>query len=202
MLWILESHLFYKMNWYLNKHETLESIFFKKEKFNKDSKILIINSTDYVPIFDLATELEDGKILSLSRNLKDFNKKVKEFGFEKKVFPISKKTFYIIKKEALDSIIWFSIDLRKKDVLEDLSLTYRFLKDDGKLFLLFNKEMKLLEEFKVKLLHKADINETIGILEKIGYKKPFYEKSYSGKELSIYIIIAKKREIFINPFES
>jgi len=190
------------MNWNLNKHETLESIFFKKEKFNKDSKILIINSTDYVPIFDLADELEDSKILSLSRNLKDLNKKVKEFGFEKKIFPISKKAFYIIKKDVLDYIIWFSIDLRKKDVLEDLSLTYRFLKNDGKLFLLFNKEMKLLEEFKVKLLHKADINETIGILEKIGYKKPFYEKSYSGKELSIYIIIAKKREIFINPFEN
>ena len=61
--------------------------------------------------------------------------------------------------------------------------------------------MKLLEEFKVKLLHKADINETIGILEKIGFKKPFYEKNYAGRGLSIYIIIAKKIEPFISPFE-
>lgn len=189
------------MNWRLESHETLENIFLKKEKFSKDSKILIIDPSDYVTLLDLAEEIYDGKILVLTSLIKDFKEKVKEFGFQKNLFPITKKTFYNIKKEVLDYIIWVSINLRKKDILEDLSLTYKFLKNKGKLYLLFDKEMKLLEEFKIKLLHKADINETIGILEKIGYKKPFYEKTYAGKNLSVYIIIAKKKEEFINPFE-
>jgi len=189
------------MNWKLNSHETIEGIFLKKEKFNKDSKILIIDPTDYVPLFDLAENLFDGKIIVLTNLIKDFKEKVKEFGFQKNIIPITKKSYYNIKKDVLDAIIWVSIDLRKSNILEDLSLTYKFLKDEGKLYLLFDKEMKLLEEFKVKLLHKADINETIGILEKIGFKKPFYEKSYAGSTLSVYVIIAKKKEIFINPFE-
>ncbi|MGB9844105.1 MAG: hypothetical protein ACPLN1_07205 [Caldisericia bacterium] len=189
------------MDWNLNKHETLEGIFLKKESFNKDSKILIIDASDYVALFDLGEYLEDGKILVLTDYIKDLNLRVKEFGFEKIIYPISKKAFYKIKKDFLDAIIWVSPDLRKKDIFEDLSLTYKFLKDEGKLYIIFDKEMKLLEEFKIKLLHKADINETIGILEKIGYKKPFYEKTYAGRELSIYIIVAKKKELFISPFD-
>ncbi|MDI6861730.1 MAG: hypothetical protein QMD25_07000 [Caldisericia bacterium] len=189
------------MNWKLFSHETIENLFLKNEKFKRDSKLLIIDPSDYVPLFDISEEIEDGKILVLTNLIKDFNLKVKEFGFNKTLFPITKKAFYKIKKEILDAIIWVSPDLRKKDIFEDLSLTYKFLKNDGKLYLLFDKEMKLLEEFKIKLLHKADINETIGILEKIGFKKTFYEKSFSGKELSIYVIVAKKREEFINPFE-
>lgn len=189
------------MNWKIESHETIESIFFKKEKFNKNSNILIIDTSDYVALFDLAENIFDGKILVLTDFIKDIKERVKEFGFQKILFPITKKTFYNIKKEVLDIIIWVSPDLRRSNFLEDLSLTYKFLKNDGKLYLLFDKEMKLLEEFKIKLLHKADINETIGILEKIGYKKPFYEKTYAGRELSVYIIIAKKREEFINPFE-
>lgn len=189
------------MNWKLDSHETIEGIFLKKERFSKDSKILIIDASDYVALFDFAEEVFDGKILVLTNYIKDIKEKVKEFGFQKILFPITKKAFYNIKKEVIDFIIWVSPDLRKNTFLEDLSLTYKFLRNDGKLYLLFDKEMKLLEEFKVKLLHKADINETIGILEKIGFKKPFYEKTYAGRELSVYIIIAKKREKFINPFE-
>ncbi len=188
------------MNWNLNKHETIEGIFLKKENINKNSKMLIIDPTDYVALFDLGEYLENGKILVLTEFIKDLNLRVKEFGFDKIIYPISKKAFYKIKKDVLDIVIWVSPDLRKKDIFEDISLTYKFLKDEGKFYILFDKEMKLLEEFKIKLLHKADINETIGILEKIGYKKPFYEKTYSGRELSIYIIIAKKREFFISPF--
>ncbi|MCX8095097.1 MAG: hypothetical protein N3D74_02755 [Caldisericia bacterium] len=189
------------MNLKFNSHETIENIFLKKEKFNKDSKILIIDTNDYVSLFDLAEEVYDGKILVLTNFIKDLKEKVREFGFQKNIISITKKSYYNIKKEVLDFIIWVSIDLRKRDILEDLSLTYKFLKDEGKLYLLFDKEMKLLEEFKIKLLHKADINETIGILEKIGFKKPFYEKTYAGRELSVYVIIAKKKEEFINPFE-
>jgi len=189
------------MDWRIHSHETIENLFFKNEKFSRDSKLLIINSFDYVSLFDLSEEIEYGKILVLTNLIKDLNQKVKEFGFKKTIFPITKKVFYKIKKEVLDAIIWVSPDLREKDSFEDLSLTYKFLKNDGKLYLLFDKEMKLLEEFKIKLLYKADINETIGILEKIGFKKPFYEKSFSGKQLSIYVIVAKKREEFINPFE-
>lgn len=189
------------MNWKLFSHETIENLFLKNEKFNRDSKLLIINTSDYVSLFDLAEEMQYGKILILTNLIDDLNLKVKEFGYKNILLPITKKVFYKIKKEILDAIIWVSPDLRKKDIFEDLSLTYKFLKNDGKLYLLFDKEMKLLEEFKIKLLHKADINETIGILEKIGFKKPFYEKSFSGKGLSIYVIVAKKREEFINPFE-
>lgn len=189
------------MNWKIYSHETIENLFFKNEKFSRDSKLLIINSSDYVSLFDLSEEIEYGKILVLTNLIKDLNQKVKEFGFSKTIFPITKKAFYKIKKEVLDAIIWVSPDLREKDAFEDLSLTYKFIKNDGKLYLLFDKEMKLLEEFKIKLLYKADINETIGILEKIGFKKPFYEKSFSGRELSIYVIVTKKREEFINPFE-
>ncbi|MGQ9845838.1 MAG: hypothetical protein ACUVQN_06535 [Caldisericia bacterium] len=185
------------------KHETIESIFFKKEQLKISSKILIIDPTDYVAIFDLGEKMvENGKIIVLSKYLKDFKKKVKEFGFKKEIIVIDKKIFYKIKKEAIDFIVWISPNLHDRYFLEDLSLTYRFLKNEGKLFLLFDKEMKLLNEYIIKLLHKADINETIGILEKIGYKKPFYEKSFSGKNLSIYLIIANKEELFINPFES
>ncbi|MBC7194686.1 MAG: hypothetical protein H5U37_03430, partial [Caldisericia bacterium] len=73
------------MNWNLNKHETIEGIFLKKEGINKNSKILIIDPTDYVAIFDLAEYLDNGKILVLSDYLKDFNLKVKEFGFDKTI---------------------------------------------------------------------------------------------------------------------
>lgn len=190
------------MYWGKDKHETIESIFLKKEKFKESSKILLINITEHVPIFDLAETIENGKILVLTDYIKNFKEKLKDFGYQKRIYPITKRNFYKIKKEVLDFIIWNSIDLRDKDILEDLSLTYKFLKNDGKLFLVFNKEMKLLEEFKIKLLHKASINETIGILEKVGFKKPFYEKSFYGKEISIYVIIALKRELFINPFEN
>lgn len=185
------------------KHETIEGIFFKKEQLTTTSKILIIDPTDYVAIFDLGEKMvENGKVIVLSRFLKDFKKKVKEFGFKKEIIVINKKNFYKIRKEAIDFVIWISPNLHDKYFLEDLSLTYRFLKKDGKLFLLFDKEMKLIDEYIIKLLHRADVNETIGILEKIGYKRPFYEKSLIGKNLSIYLIIANKKELFINPFES
>jgi len=184
------------------KHETIERIFFSKEKFPKDSKILIIDTTDYVTLFDLGDYIEDkGKIVVLTEYIKDLNQKVKDFGYSKKILVINKKVFYKIKSKTIDYIIWISPNLKEKDFLDDISLTYKFLKEDGKLYILFDKEMKLLEEFKVKLLHKADINETIGILEKIGFKKPFFEKNYAGRGLSIYIIIAKKIEPFISPFE-
>lgn len=185
------------------KHETIESIFFKKEQLTNSSKILIIDPTDYIAIFDLGEKMvENGKVIVLDRYLKDFKKKVKEFGFKKAIIVINKKNFHKIKKETIDFIIWISPNLHDIYFLEDLSLTYRFLKNEGKLFLLFDKEMKLLDEYVIKLLHKANVNETIGILQKIGYKKPFYEKSYVGKNLSIYLIIANKKELFINPFES
>ncbi len=61
------------MDWNLNKHETLEGIFLKKESFNKDSKVLIIDASDYVALFDLGEYLENGKILVLTDYIKDLN---------------------------------------------------------------------------------------------------------------------------------
>ncbi len=73
------------MNWKLNSHETIK-VYFKKERFNKDSKILIIDTSDYVSLFDLAEEVFDGKILVLTNYIKDIREKVKEFGFKRHFF--------------------------------------------------------------------------------------------------------------------
>jgi len=107
------------MNWKLNSHETIEGIFLKKEKFNKDSKILIIDPTDYVPLFDLAENLFDGKIIVKPTTLENA---VKEY--VKRVGEILKKIYNI----ELDEKIVTEILKNKKDFYSSLELM-RFLRD-------------------------------------------------------------------------
>ena len=190
------------MNSY-EKHENLENLFLSNETIDKRDWILCINFSDETSLFRLGEKIEEGKILvTRRRKIKELKKKLFEFGFLKKVIPIKENSLEKLPSNVFTKIVWVSPDIRKEKNITRLSLSYRLLKEEGKLYLLFDKEMKLLDEFIVKLLKKADVMATVGLLEKVGFKPPFYEKVFVGKNISSYVVIAKRIEDFFSPFDT
>ena len=190
------------MNSY-EKHENLENLFLSNETIDKRDWILCINFSDETSLFRLGEKIEEGKVLvTRRRKIKELKKKLFEFGFLKKVIPIKENSLEKLPSNVFTKIVWVSPDIRKEKNITRLSLSYRFLKEEGKLYLLFDKEMKLLDEFIVKLLKKADVMATVGLLEKVGFKPPFYEKVFVGKNISSYVVIAKRIEDFFSPFDT
>jgi len=190
------------MNSY-EKHENLENLFLSNETIDKRDWILCINFSDETSLFRLGEKIEEGKVLvTRRRKIKELKKKLFEFGFLKKVIPIKENSLEKLPSNVFTKIVWVSPDIRKEKNITRLSLSYRLLKEEGKLYLLFDKEMKLLDEFIVKLLKKADVMATVGLLEKVGFKPPFYEKVFVGKNISSYVIIAKRIEDFFSPFDT
>ncbi len=190
------------MNSY-EKHENLENLFLSNETIDKRDWILCINFSDETSIFRLGEKIEEGKVLvTRRRKIKELKKKLFEFGFLKKVIPIKENSLEKLPSNVFTKIVWVSPDIRKEKNITRLSLSYRLLKEEGKLYLLFDKEMKLLDEFIVKLLKKADVMATVGLLEKVGFKPPFYEKVFVGKNISSYVVIAKRVEDFFSPFDT
>lgn len=185
------------------KHENLENLFLKNEIINPADWILCINFRDDTSLFRLGEILEGGKVLvTKRRGIRILKKKLFEFGFLKKVIPIKENILEKLPSNLFTKIVWVSPDIRKERNMTILSLSYRLLKEEGKLYLLFDKEMKLLSEFIVKLLKKADVMATVGLLEKVGFKPPFYEKVFVGEDISSYVVIAKKKEEFFSPFDT
>ncbi len=190
------------MNSY-EKHENLENLFLSNETIDKRDWILCINFSDETSLFRLGEKIEEGKVLvTRRRKIKELKKKLFEFGFLKKVIPIKENSLEKLPSNVFTKIVWVSPDIRKEKNITRLSLSYRLLKEEGKLYLLFDKEMKLLDEFIVKLLKKADVMATVGLLEKVGFKPPFYEKVFVGKNISSYVVIAKRIEDFFSPFDT
>jgi len=190
------------MNSY-EKHENLENLFLNNEVIDKRDWILCINFSDETSLFRLGEKIEEGKVLvTRRRKIKELKKKLFEFGFLKKVIPIKENSLEKLPSNVFTKIVWVSPDIRKEKNITRLSLSYRLLKEEGKLYLLFDKEMKLLDEFIVKLLKKADVMATVGLLEKVGFKPPFYEKVFVGKNISSYVVIAKRIEDFFSPFDT
>ena len=190
------------MNSY-EKHENLENLFLSNETIDKRDWILCINFSDETSLFRLGEKIEEGKVLvTRRRKIKELKKKLFEFGFLKKVIPIKENSLEKLPSNVFTKIVWVSPDIRKEKNITRLSLSYRLLKEEGKLYLLFDKEMKLLDEFIVKLLKKADVMATVGLLEKVGFKPPFYEKVFVGKNISSYAVIAKRIEDFFSPFDT
>ncbi len=190
------------MNRY-EKHENLENLFLSNETIDKRDWILCINFSDETSLFRLGEKIEEGKVLvTRRRKIKELKKKLFEFGFLKKVIPIKENSLEKLPSNVFTKIVWVSPDIRKEKNITRLSLSYRLLKEEGKLYLLFDKEMKLLDEFIVKLLKKADVMATVGLLEKVGFKPPFYEKVFVGKNISSYVVIAKRVEDFFSPFDT
>ncbi len=190
------------MNRY-EKHENLENLFLNNEVIDKRDWILCINFSDETSLFRLGEKIEEGKVLvTRRRKIKELKKKLFEFGFLKKVIPIKENSLERLPSNVFTKIVWVSPDIRKEKNITRLSLSYRLLKEEGKLYLLFDKEMKLLDEFIVKLLKKADVMATVGLLEKVGFKPPFYEKVFVGKNISSYVVIAKRIEDFFSPFDT
>ncbi|MCD6167823.1 MAG: hypothetical protein J7J33_00750 [Caldisericia bacterium] len=190
------------MNSY-EKHENLENLFLSNETIDKRDWILCINFSDETSLFRLGEKIEEGKVLvTRRRKIKELKKKLFEFGFLKKVIPIKENSLEKLPSNVFTKIVWVSPDIRKEKNITRLSLSYKLLKEGGKLYLLFDKEMKLLDEFIVKLLKKADVMATVGLLEKVGFKPPFYEKVFVGKNISSYVVIAKRIEDFFSPFDT
>ena len=190
------------MNSY-EKHENLENLFLSNETIDKRDWVLCINFSDETSLFRLGEKIEEGKVLvTRRRKVKELKKKLFEFGFLKKVIPIKENSLEKLPSNVFTKIVWVSPDIRKEKNITRLSLSYRLLKEEGKLYLLFDKEMKLLDEFIVKLLKKADVMATVGLLEKVGFKPPFYEKVFVGKNISSYVVIAKRIEDFFSPFDT
>ena len=190
------------MNSY-EKHENLENLFLSNETIDKRDWILCINFSDETSLFRLGEKIEEGKVLvTRRRKIKELKKKLFDFGFLKKVIPIKENSLEKLPSNVFTKIVWVSPDIRKEKNITRLSLSYRLLKEEGKLYLLFDKEMKLLDEFIVKLLKKADVMATVGLLEKVGFKPPFYEKVFVGKNISSYVVIAKRIEDFFSPFDT
>lgn len=190
------------MNSY-EKHENLENLFLSNETIDKRDWVLCINFSDETSLFRLGEKIEEGKVLvTRRRKIKELKKKLFEFGFLKKVIPIKENSLEKLPSNVFTKIVWVSPDIRKEKNITRLSLSYRLLKEEGKLYLLFDKEMKLLDEFIVKLLKKADVMATVGLLEKVGFKPPFYEKVFVGKNISSYVVIAKRIEDFFSPFDT
>ena len=190
------------MNSY-EKHENLENLFLSNEAIDKRDWVLCINFSDETSLFRLGEKIEEGKVLvTRRRKIKELKKKLFEFGFLKKVIPIKENSLEKLPSNVFTKIVWVSPDIRKEKNITRLSLSYRLLKEEGKLYLLFDKEMKLLDEFIVKLLKKADVMATVGLLEKVGFKPPFYEKVFVGKNISSYVVIAKRIEDFFSPFDT
>ena len=190
------------MNSY-EKHENLENLFLSNETIDKRDWILCINFSDETSLFRLGEKIGEGKVLvTRRRKIKELKKKLFEFGFLKKVIPIKENSLEKLPSNVFTKIVWVSPDIRKEKNITRLSLSYRLLKEEGKLYLLFDKEMKLLDEFIVKLLKKADVMATVGLLEKVGFKPPFYEKVFVGKNISSYVVIAKRIEDFFSPFDT
>ena len=190
------------MNSY-EKHENLENLFLSNETIDKRDWVLCINFSDETSLFRLGEKIEKGKVLvTRRRKIKELKKKLFEFGFLKKVIPIKENSLERLPSNVFTKIVWVSPDIRKEKNITRLSLSYRLLKEEGKLYLLFDKEMKLLDEFIVKLLKKADVMATVGLLEKVGFKPPFYEKVFVGKNISSYVVIAKRIEDFFSPFDT
>lgn len=184
------------------KHENLENLFINNELIDGKDWILCIGFSDETSLFRLSEKLNKGKVLVVKRRVKELKRKLFEFGFLKKVIPIKERDVFKIPSKTFTKIVWISPDIRRERNIDKLSLFFRLLKEDGKLYLVFDKEMKLLEEFIVKLLKKADVMATVGLLEKVGFKPPFYEKVFVGKSISSYIVVAKRVEEFFSPFDT
>ncbi len=191
------------MNEY-EKHENLENLFLNNEIIDKKDWILCINFSDETSLFRLGEKIGDGGrvLVTRKRKIKELKKKLFDFGFLRRIIPIKESSLEKLPSNVFTKIVWVSPDIRKERNITRLSLSYRLLKEEGKLYLLFDKEMKLLNEFIVKLLKKADVMATVGLLEKVGFKPPFYEKVFVGKNISSYVIIAKRIEDFFSPFDT
>ncbi|MDD4029190.1 MAG: hypothetical protein PHI40_05330 [Caldisericia bacterium] len=100
-----------------------------------------------------------------------------------------------LKPEQFYSFDCFDLQALIESPITTLSAIFRLLGEPG-IFSLYYEESHQYDQFVVRLLHKAEMGEVIGLLEKIGFQPPFLVQRMVLHPKQFLRIRSRKNRIF------
>ncbi len=101
-----------------------------------------------------------------------------------------------LKPEQFFSFDCFNVQALIESPIVTLSSIFRLLAEPG-IFSLYFEESHEFDQFVYRLLHKAEMGEVIGLLEKVGFQPPFLLQKMKLHPKQFLRIRSRKNRIFI-----